>query len=51
MKDFKKRLTKGIIIFLKKKETKSINMVVSDIEIFQKIKKRLEKKLFQNAKT
>ena len=33
-KNFKKMLMKGTKIFLKKKKTKSANILVSDIEIF-----------------
>ena len=40
----KKRLVKGIRIFLKKKKTKSSNILVNDIEIFQKMKKKKKKK-------
>ena len=39
-KKFEKRLIKGIKIFLKKIRIKSENMVVYDIEIFQKMKKQ-----------
>lgn len=46
-------LLKNIEIFLKKKETKGISMVVYDIEIFQTMKNKgqfSKKELFQNAK-
>ena len=35
-KSFNKKLVKGTKIFLKKKKTKSANLLVSDREIFQK---------------
>ena len=37
---FQKRLVKGIKIVLKKKNTKSINMLVNNTEIFLKNKKK-----------
>ena len=39
-KAFKKRLVKGTKTFLKKKKTKSANMLMSNIEIFLKKKKK-----------
>ena len=39
-KGFQTRLMKGTKIFLKKKKTKSANMLVSNIEIFLKKKKK-----------
>ena len=39
-KGFQKRLVKGTKIFLKKKKTKSANMLLSNIEIFLKRKKK-----------
>ena len=38
-KGFKKRLVKGIKVFLKKRKTKSVNMLVNDVEIFLNKKK------------
>ena len=40
-KGFEKRLMKGIKIFLRKKKSKSENMVVNNIEIFLKQKKKI----------
>ena len=39
-KSLKKKQAKGTKIFLKKKKTKSSNMLVSDIEIFLKKKEK-----------
>ena len=39
-KSFKKKHVKGNKFFLKKKRTKSINMLVRDIEIFLNMKKK-----------
>ena len=39
-KSFKKKHAKGTKIFLKKKKTKSVNMLVSDVEVFLKKKKK-----------
>ena len=39
-KSFKKKHAKGTKIFLKKKKTKGVNMLVSDVEVFLKKKKK-----------
>ena len=39
-KNFKKRLAKCIQVFLKKKKTKSENIVANDIKISQKLKSK-----------
>ena len=44
-KDFQKRLVKRTKIFLKSKTTKRTNMLLSDIEIFLKKKKKLSMKM------
>ena len=40
-KRFQKRLVKGTKFFLKKKKTKSVNMLMNDTDIFLKKKKRV----------
>ena len=50
-KSFSKKDVKGTKIFLKKKKTKSCNMLVSDIDIFlKKKKKRIVNMVLNNIK-
>ena len=48
MKSFKRKHVKGTKIFLKKKQTKSANMLVSNIEIFLKKKKKKSVNIVMN---
>ena len=42
----KKRLVKGIMIFLKNRTIKNLNMLVKNIEVYMKKRKKIQKFLF-----
>ena len=49
-KNFQKSLVKGTEIFLKNNKTKSANMLVNDVDIFLKKKKRSVNMVVNNIK-